>query len=415
MGQNEAIPQRIRAMKLSTHSIRSGLALAVCFLILGCAEPVFQDPRDGVALGATGTQQTVAPADEQRTNAVGAAVIILIFSGMLLLPFWPGLRESLWPRDEYPLPVNLQYSKDPRHLGNSFRRILFEGLGSHAAAPGVRTVRLSKDETVEVQSDGRIETGLTLSHILLVQGDLQTQSRVTFCKEVYVAGSASIGRHCRLRSLACDADAMLGPQIRISRWIDANGDIRVGAGSRLGVSCSCAGQLVLDHGVEFQRLFSPQITSPGYRVRHLPAPPSGRAPRKVAAQIKTIDDVTDYRRKSSLLMSGTVISKDLVVKGDLNLADRVSIHGDVRCGGRAIIGRDSVIWGDLFAEGAIEILNDAVVFGNLFSQDSVRLYPGVRIGQAGRIKSIIAKKRIVVDRNVAIYGYVLTEGKGLVL
>jgi cytoskeletal protein CcmA (bactofilin family) len=116
-----------------------------------------------------------------------------------------------------------------------------------------------------------------------------------------------------------------------------------------------------------------------------------------------------------LLLSGTVIEQDLVVKGDLNLADGVSIHGDVRCDGRAIIGRDSVIAGDLFAEGPIEILHNAVVLGNLFSQDSVQLYPGVRIGQAGRIKSIIAKKRIVVDRNVAIYGYVLTEGKGAIL
>ena len=401
-------------MKLSSRRLRSGLALAVCFLFLGCTEPSLQAP-DGVASGTTNTQPTDAPDQEPRTNALGAAVIILIFSGMLLLPFWPGLRESLWPRDEYPLPVNLHYSKDPRHLGNSFRRILFEGLGSHAAAPGIRTVRLSKDETVEVQSDCRIETGLTLPHILLVQGKLQTQAQATFRKELYVAGSASIGRRCRLRSLACDADVMLGQQIRIIRWIDANGDIRVGAGSRLGVSCSCAGRLVLGHDVEFQRLFSPQIISPSYQERHLPEHPSGRSPRTAATQIKTIDDVTDYRRTSSLLMSGTVIEQNLVVKGDLNLADRVSIHGDVRCDGRAIIGRDSVIWGDLFAEGPIEILHNAVVFGNLFSQDSVRLYPGVRIGRAGRIKSIIAKKRIVVDHNVVIRGYVLTEGKGLVL
>jgi cytoskeletal protein CcmA (bactofilin family) len=391
----------------------SGLALAVCFFVLGCTDPPLQAP-DGIALAATSLPPTDAPAGEPRANALGAAMIILIFSGMLFLPFWPGLRESLWPRDEYPLPVNIQYSKDPRHLGNSFRRILFEGLGGNAVTSGVRTVRLSKDETVEVQSDCRIETGQTLPHILLVQGDLQAQSRATFRKELYVAGSASIGQGCRLRSLACDAHAILGRQIRVSRWIDANGDIRVGAGTRLGVSCSCAGQLMLDHGVEFQRLFSPQITSPDYRERDLPVLPSGRAPRTAAAQIKSIEDVTNYRRKSSLLLSGTVIDQDLVVKGDLNLADGVSIHGDVRCDGRAVIGRDSVIAGDLFAEGPIEILDNAVVLGNLFSQDSVQLYPGVRIGQAGRIKSIIAKKRIVVDRNVAIYGYVLTEGKGLV-
>lgn len=401
-------------MKRSLHIFWSGMALAVCLLMLGCTELPLHAP-DGVALAAANAQPANVAAQEHGVNTLGAALIILLFSGMLLLPFWPGLREGLWPRDEYPLPVNMHYSKDPRHLGRSFRRILFEGLGSNAAAPGIRTVRLSKDETVEVQADCRIETGLTLPHILLVQGDLQAQPRVTFRKELYVAGSASIGRRCRLRSLVCDADAMLGPEIRISRWIDANGDIHVGAGSRLGVSCSCAGQLVLDHGVEFQRLFSPQIKSPDYIERHLPALPSGRTPRTAVQKIKTIDDVTNYRRRSSLLLSGTVIEQDLVVKGDLNLADRVSIHGDIRCDGRVIIGRDSVIIGGVFAEGPVEILHNAVVLGNLFSQDSVKLHPGVRIGRAGRIKSIIAKKRIVVDRNVAICGYMLTEGKGLVL
>jgi cytoskeletal protein CcmA (bactofilin family) len=401
-------------MKLSSHVICSSLALAACLLILGCTE-LPSHASDGVALGATNTQPTHEPADEHGANTLGTVAIILIFCVMTFLPFWPGLRESLWPRDEYPLPIKMHYSKDPRHLGRSFRRILFKGLGSNAAALGIRTVHLSKDETLEVQSDCRIETGLTLPHILVVQGDLQTEAMATFRKELYVAGSASIGRRCRLRSLACDANAVLGPDTRISRWIDVNGDIRVGAGSRLGVSCSCAGQLVLDHGVEFQRLFSPQITSPDYNERRLPEPPSVRMPRPVAAQIKTIDDVTNYRRRSSLLLSGTVIEQDLIVKGDLDMADGVSIHGDVRCEGRAIIGKGSVILGDVFAEGPIEVLHNAVVFGNLFSQDSVQLYPGVRIGRAGRIKSIIAKKRIVVNRDVAICGYMLTEGKGLVL
>jgi cytoskeletal protein CcmA (bactofilin family) len=401
-------------MKMSSYFLWTGLALVACLLILGCMELPWQT-ADGVALGATTTQPTHEAVQEHGLNILGTVAIILIFCGMVFLPFWPGLRESLWPRDEYPLPIEMHYSKDPRHLGSSFRRILFKGLGSNTAALGIRTVRLSKDETVEIQSDCRIETDLTLPHILMVQGDLQAESMATFRKELYVTGSASIGGRCRLRSLACDAHVDLGPDIRVSRWIDANGDIRVGAGSRLGVSCSCAGRLVLDRGVEFQRLFSPQITSPDYQERRLPESPSGRTPRPAAAQIKTIDNITNYRRRSSLLLSGTVIEQDLIVKGDLNLADGVSIHGNVRCEGRAVIGRDSVIVGDLFAEGPVEVLHNAVVFGNLFSQDSVLLYPGVRIGRAGRIKSIIAKKRIVVNRNVAICGYVLTEGKGVVL
>jgi predicted acyltransferase (DUF342 family) len=414
MGQNAAIPREIDTMKLASSILLPSLALAVCLLVLGCGEqPLHAMP--GVALAAMNSQPALEPLQEPGVNAWGAVLILLIFSGMLVLPFWPGLRESLWPRDEYPLPVKLFYSKVPRYLGSSFRRILSDGLGGQTPTPGIRTVRLSKNETVDVQSGHRIEADLTLPHILLVQGDLETQSRVRFRKELYVTGSVSLGRNCRLRALACDAHADLDREIHISRWIDVDGDIRVGAGSRLGVSCSCAGRLTLDHGVEFQRLYSSRITSPGYQVRPLPELPPARTLPAPGRQIKTIEDVTQYHPKSFSIPSGAAIEHDLVVKGHLNLADGVSIHGDIRCDGRAVIGRESVIFGDLFSEGPVEILHNAVVLGNIFSQDSVTLSPGVRIGQFGCIKSIVAKKRIVVDRNVAICGYVLTEGGGRVL
>jgi cytoskeletal protein CcmA (bactofilin family) len=348
-------------------------------------------------------------------NPIAVLAVGLVFSAMLFLPFWPGLRESLWPKDEYPLTIKLQYSKDPRHLGESFRRIIRRGMGDNSTNPGVRTIQLSKQEVVEIKQSCRLKSGDAPAHILMIQNQLHTESTVTFKHELYVVGSTTLGSKNKIRSLACDEDVILGEGTRVMRWIDAHGSINVDAECDLGVSCACANRLTLGTGVVFRRLFGSRISSPGYVQRCLPERMITRATMIPADKIKTIEDITNYRRKSSLLMSETVIDQDLIVKGDLDLADSVTIHGDIHSMGRTIIGRRSVIWGDVFAEGPIEILPDAVVIGNVFSQASVRLFPGARVGKAGCTKSVIAKKQVVLDRNVAIHGYVLTEGKGLVL
>ena len=392
-------------------------ALAILLILVPAGAAFFGGCSDLPAQsnGDTAGHAVLQTQTQHRMNPMALLAVGLVFSAMLLLPFWPGLRESLWPKDEYPLPVELQYSKDPRHLGKSFRRIIHRGFGNNSTNPGVHTVRLSKQEVVEIKQSFRPKSGDAPANIIMIKNQLHTEAKVFFTHELYVIGSATLGSKNKIRSLACDEDVILGRGTYVMRWVDAHGSISVGAECDLGVSCACANRLTLGTGVVFRRLCGSQISSPDYVQRCLPEKMITRATMIPANKIRTIEDITNYRRKSSLLMSETVIDQDLIVKGDLDLADGVTICGDVRSMGRTIIGHRSVIWGDVFSEGPIEILPDAVVIGNVFSQDSVRLFPGARVGKAGCTKSVIAKKQVVLDRNVAIFGYVLTEGKGLVL
>ena len=52
--------------------------------------------------------------------------------------------------------------------------------------------------------------------------------------------------------------------------------------------------------------------------------------------------------------------------------------------------------------------------GNVFSQDSIRLGPGSRVGAAGGMKSVVARRDVTLTGDVAVHGYVATSGEGRV-
>jgi predicted acyltransferase (DUF342 family) len=74
-----------------------------------------------------------------------------------------------------------------------------------------------------------------------------------------------------------------------------------------------------------------------------------------------------------------------------------------------------VVKGNLFCENDIQMEEGCEVWGNVFCQSSVFLGKGCRLGQKGKIKSLIGKKAVTFSENVIVHGYVLTEGKGRVL
>ena len=65
--------------------------------------------------------------------------------------------------------------------------------------------------------------------------------------------------------------------------------------------------------------------------------------------------------------------------------------------------------GDIFIEGNVRIS------GHVFSQQSIYISAQTIIGCPQKIKSIIGKKAVRIEKYVSIYGYVSTEGNGIVI
>jgi len=54
------------------------------------------------------------------------------------------------------------------------------------------------------------------------------------------------------------------------------------------------------------------------------------------------------------------------------------------------------------------------ITGTVFTHGSITIEENVTIGVKGKIKTVIARKGITLKNGFVIYGYVMTEGTGIV-
>ena len=84
-----------------------------------------------------------------------------------------------------------------------------------------------------------------VNHLLCVQGDLVSRGNAQFHKEVFVTGDVSMGSNNIIQVLAADGNVTIGTDVQLKRWLDADGDINIGAGCNLGISASSGRKLHL--------------------------------------------------------------------------------------------------------------------------------------------------------------------------
>lgn len=364
---------------------------------------------------APATTDDAARSHEQSGySRVALTGLLLAFVLLVLLPFAPGVSEIYRPRDQYPLPVNTEYVKDPRYLGRSAWTIVRQALNDLRQVDGRHEVPMSKNETVEVSGSRTVAAESKLDSLLYVRGDLTLQERATSERDLFVEGSTHLAPGCQVRAIACEGEVTLRRDCVVTRWIDAGGAVEVGPGCAVGVSLASPRTVRLAEGATFHRLSGDPIETP--ESQGIDPPLDGEAHRpRVPEKIRTIEDVADYRGADHRVGAGEGVQRPLVVKGDLTVGERATLHGSVRVYGRTKIESGVLLHGDLFCEGPVEIGEGVKLIGNLFSQEDVALGRGVRVGRAGAPKSVIARTSLRLERDVRIYGYVLAEGEGVVL
>ena len=186
-------------------------------------------------------------------------ILILIFAFFIFLPFVPGIIELLAPADDKPLPVK-DYSRDARYFGGSFRRILKDSFQRDGFEKNISEIKLSSGlEKIEIISSDFNSYEKKLDHMLLVSGNLTAKHNSNFNKEIYIKGNAYFGNNNIIRAAAVDKNVEINETAKIIRWLDANGGIKAGENSYLGISASCGEKLQLSNGCRFRRLFGNPI------------------------------------------------------------------------------------------------------------------------------------------------------------
>ena len=348
------------------------------------------------------------------------ALCFILLIVLFILPFLPGLQEFYKEQDSSPLYIDMNYSKDPRYFAVSFRKKLTDSLAEYKT-DGIHKSEISKQETVQIMDIASLVDGTLLKNICYVRKDINTGNNVVFEKETYAHGNAKLGRNNILRGLACDGNLHALSGTKFIRWLDAQGYIRTDTGCDLGVSASCAGTLSMGSQCVFKRLYGfPIITCDSKTI----PPDSGEPALTEAAAIHekgglTVDDLPEtiiekIERNETYIPPYSRKDCTIITPHSLTIGEYTIVSGHIKTNGAFVSGHNVIITGNLFANGDIHLGRNTHITGTVFTQGHISLDEGVIIGSKGQIKSVIGKKGITMSSQVMIYGYVMTEGTGIV-
>ncbi|MBU4317004.1 MAG: polymer-forming cytoskeletal protein [Proteobacteria bacterium] len=192
------------------------------------------------------------------------------------------------------------------------------------------------------------------------------------------------------------------------RWLDAEGDIHVGEQCDLGINISSGGSIFLGKNSIFRRVFAiPIITGD----RGIPDPLEMSLPPKEPST----QESAFIRSKSQNIPKGSILRNNVVFTRKVTIGSNTLIQGNVKAYDEIVLEENVTIDGNIFADASIFIGPDARITGNVFSQKSVHISRGTIISNPLNIKSVIGKKEIHIEPNVLIYGFISTEGNGIVL
>ena len=330
-------------------------------------------------------------------------LLILLF----LLPFLPGVAELVRKEDRDPLFIPMDYTKDPRYFGKSFKYLVQQATEGLSAGQEIHEVLLSKKEKLEVVELGNIPDGAEIDHLLYVKGNLSSGGHVRLKKEAYVMGDATVGSDNIIRALAADGNVEVNAGTQFLRWLDANRTIEILENCSLGISVSTGSKLCLARNCHFRRLYGmPIVTGNTERapvtVLERSFPPAESLP----------PELSFVRKKERFIEPGTIITHNTVFPQDVRIGYGAIFKGDIKSYGELVLEANVIIDGNVFADGEIIIGRNANIRGHICSQKAVYICERTVISCPTTLKTIIGKKSVSIEQNVTIYGYVVTEGDG---
>ena len=320
-------------------------------------------------------------------------VSLVLFLLVLALPAVPSIFEVRKPKDDGRLHIIEGYVRDPRWFGRSFRHKLAPFVTeARGNSYGRAELRMRTDEEVRWSPNLLIPALERLRGIGV--GERVVVGHGAGIRDAYALEHLDVEHDVVARTLTSDATMNVGSSVQILRWIDADGDIDVGAGSDLGLSASGGARVALGDRVRFERVWGAPVAS---RTSH-------REPFDMPARKATIVDAKSLGDQQSLIVYGPVrVAAGTTVPGHLK------VHGPIALESGAAVG------GNIIARGDVTLAEGVTVGGHIFSEGDVRLGPGSRISRAGVAKTVYATGTILIANDVEIFGWVVSESGGRTL
>jgi hypothetical protein len=291
-----------------------------------------------------------------------------LFSMFLFLPFVLSFIELFLKRDAKPIPIDLEYKKDPDYFTKRFINLLNDALKNlniqEVKEPTPIKLELNKEEWI-VFPGNRILIEKTIKTPIVLTEDTVFLQEHVFKRELAVLGNVVFLNKCLARALYVKGDCVIEAPVRIARWVHVEGTLIVNSNADLGVSVY-AREIKIRGWATFKRAY--------------------------AQKIDTLDEPLIDKKNNK--------EKVINLQGNFGTTDNITIRGEK---GPIFVN------GDIFCDNDVEIEGDVWIKGNVFSQKSITLKNGVVVGEEGKVKSVVARDEILIEGPFRIYGYLHSE------
>ena len=359
----------------------------------------------------------------------GYWLLLLLFALLFSLSFYFGLREWLWPRDDAPIPVDVEYVRQENYLGLSFRARVEEGLKParpattiHAGNSPLRTLLEQPDgESLLVLKEGQLDGDRVCEEVVYCEGDLRLADGAVLEKEIYCRGNFRSGAGVQLQAVAADGDLELGVENRVADWVDSPQKVRLCRGTVVHNRVTSSESIELESGVLALSLYAPLIFTSGYHpgirfeaetVSRNPTHPraagEGNPARPLPSFLEGVqcsrlaEDTWLVQGELSLPEASRVETK-LVVQGKLTTGADCTFAADVKAAEVKLGPRNRVL-GNLVSEGVVAIGESCFVAKNIVAEKDVLLGSGVRVGFPEALAAVSAGGEIRMQPNAVVCG-----------
>jgi len=323
---------------------------------------------------------------------------ISAFALMLLIPAIPTLLEIFRPKDDVQLHISEGYERDARWFGTALRAMLAPFVAAAHGAAFSEEVKLRTNEEVKWAPDFVIEAEKRVRGISV--GDRVRVGQGAGIRDAYALESLDVESGVVARTLTSDGVMHIGESVQILRWIDANGEVTVGADSNLGVSASGGSRFTMGDHVEFERVWGSPV-----------------ATQTAAEEPFTFEKHENKRRLESVQIGQTHVDagKSMILYGAVRIETNTHIPSHIKVHGPLYIEPGVRIDGNVIVRGDVTLASDVDVSGHVFAEGVVRLGPRSRVGRRGGVKTVYAGGHMQIANDVEVQGWIVADAGGKTL
>lgn len=337
------------------------------------------------------------------------AIVLGVTIAWIALPFIPALLELIRPNDALPLNAVGQDSGQLTYFAKSFtERMTSEGLMGTSVPP-----KMSDGSVIRVhnQMTPLAAAKVPITDVVVLMDDTPVTAGVSIAAECLARRTFHGGANSSYRAILGQRDVQLGAGSTVLRWVHANGRLEAATGTHLMGRATSDREILLETGVQFDRLDAPMVRVGGGGTFETPIMPVSAYQPFIPPNSIALGSGYWRVNGNLIIPPDTSVSGSIIVRGNVVVSEGARVEGSIKAHGTMHVKTGAVIVGAVTARGRIVVEDGARLSGPVISEQFIIIGASV-VGVASR-RTTVTAPRVELRSGATVYGAVMAADGGV--